>query len=236
MKGLLTTIGVVIGGSAIILLIVQVFDGGVAVLLSTITILAIGVGMLKIMSKILPQPRHIYLPPLDIDKVAIASGYDYQTKCYKVWLSPITSLPSTQELTDAYIVAEETLATENEYTSLTEAYSVSSDIIWWLERAGWRVIWIEKTPLFLENLPDWVREAGGEIHRRDFSKDLYAWEHRHEQQPLRRDLQVRVEEKERKLQVQVEERIRKAIEDREFKKAMRSEPDWVRKKPKKPQE
>ena len=47
--------------------------------------------------------------------VYIGTGYDYKTKSYRIWMSPMMELPYTQERFDAYL--EDSLLREVRHTT-----------------------------------------------------------------------------------------------------------------------
>ena len=124
-------------------------------------------------------------------------------------------LPYTQERFDAYLEAQEIASVEYTDDGTT---SVKTGLIQKiLKEEGWRVHSVDP-PELLVHLPGWVKESGGEMQNRDALKDGMIWAMRGRKMRLRKDLQRKVDERERR------ER-----QDAEFNRAMRPLPDWVNK-------
>ena len=146
--------------------------------------------------------------------VYIAAGYDYKTRSYRIWMSPMMELPYTQERFDAYLEAQEIASVE--YTDDGIASAKISLIQKTLNREGWRVH-VVAPPELLAHLPGWVKESGGEMRNRDALKDAMIWAMRGRKMKLRKDLQRKVDE-----------RARREKQDAEFDRAMRPLPGWFR--------
>ncbi len=146
--------------------------------------------------------------------VYIATGYDYKTRSYRIWMSPMMELPYTRERFDAYLEAQEIASVEYTDDSIT---SVKTSLIQKiLNKEGWRVHPVD-SPELLSHLPGWIKESGGEMKNRDELKDGMIWAMRGMKMKLRKDLQRKVDERERR-----------ARQDAEFDRAMRPLPGWVR--------
>lgn len=165
------------------------------------------------------KPPTFGLTPPGRDRVIIAYGYDYVTKSYRIWMSPLIKLPSTQEQMDAYLLAER--ITAGEYSDRPGCVPFVEEAKEELLAAGWGVTEVDP-PKLLKSLPYWVREAGGDMRNRDENKDRMFWE-KGDHAPLNRDLRERL----RSEREAGKRRKRQAREDAEFKKAMEPQPDWV---------
>ena len=148
--------------------------------------------------------------------VYIGTGYDYKTKSYRIWMSPMMELPYTQERFDAYLEAEEIASVEYTNDGITALKTSLIQKI--LSKEGWRVHRVDP-PILLEHLPHWVREAGGEMKKRDTLKDSVIWAMRGKDFVLRDDLKRKVEG-----------RDRRAKQNAEFNRTMQPVPDWARSK------
>ena len=172
-------------------------------------------------------------PDMDIpksDEVVMSWGYDYQSQSYKIWMSPIVNLPSTRERMDVYMVVEEAIA--GEYTSRQESYQDAQRANKKLRSVGWKVTEVD-SPKLLKHLPHWVREAGGTMLNRDESKDerynADYWRRWDDTlgAALGMDTSDRTFLLRKDLQAKVRERERQALEEAEFEKVMKAQPDWV---------
>ena len=71
------------------------------------------------------------------NEVYVATGYDYKTRSYRIWMSPMMELPYTQERFDAYLEAQEIASVEYTDDGTT---SVKTGLIQkTLKKEGWRV-------------------------------------------------------------------------------------------------
>ena len=167
----------------------------------------------RVFQNVVPTPESLERPAHN--DVYVATGYDYKTRSYRIWMSPMMELPYTQERFDAYLEAKEIASVEYTDDGTT---SVKTGLIQkTLKEEGWRVHVVDP-PELLAHLPGWVKESGGEMKNRDALKDAMVWAMRGRKMRLRKDLQHKVDE-----------RDRRARQDAEFNRAMRPLPDWVKK-------
>ena len=187
----------------------------------------VGWAVYHVLNRRLP-PMEMTLDKPERDQVLTTYGYDYRTKAYKAWMSPMIDIPSTQERMDAYFVAERIAALD--YTCLSEAREAEFKLASTLIRQGWKVRLID-APEFLKHYPYWMREAGfhvknrSEIQDQMFSTSIDPVTGREFRGRLRRDLSQKVKYRER----QVAEKERKVAEEKEFEETMRPLPNWTRK-------
>ena len=150
-------------------------------------------------------------------EVYLSSGYDYETRSYKMWMSPLFDLPDKQEQMDAYLALEPVLQTQFFDQPATEAATVEARAK--LEAAGWSVMWASPPDLLVE-LPSWMRSLGHDMKDRDERKDHKAWRNRHKEQPIHPKLIAQMDEARDKA-----ERLQKS--DEAFADMMKPHPSWV---------
>ena len=182
----------------------------------------------------------------DADVMVMTYGYDFRSKSYKVFVSPIIYLPSRRSLMDVWLAEQHVV--EREFTNGKAVMQAARNLHRKLTNAGWQMkvaAWVE----FHKRQPCWEYDSGKDIkvisipsvdNLKKFNpNDDYddytgrrVWHSNFTEDgnipPLRWDLQVKINEEKQLQEQRKEEEQQRKREEQELKDVMRPLPAWAR--------